>query len=297
MLRRHLLLAGFGAGLAAAGHAQSNRAKFRLKYAPHPGMFRHSAGEDILDQIRFAADEGFTAWEDNGAMGRPPDLQEQIGRALAQRGMTMGVFVSHADFQSSDFVTRTDRAYQDQLRNTMRKAVDSAKRLGAKWHTVVPSAVNNALDPGFQTANCITNLKAMAEICEPAGIVMVLEPLNWYANHPGLFLRSVPQTYAICKGVGSPSCKILDDLYHQQIDVGNLIPNMEKAWDEIAYLQVGDNPGRKEPTTGEINHQFIFGWLHRRGYQGVIGMEHGNSKPGKEGEQAVIAAYRACDNF
>lgn len=297
MLRRHVLLAGFGAGLAAAGRAQSNRARFRLKYAPHPGMFRHSAGEDILDQIRFAADQGFTAWEDNGAMGRPPELQEQIGRTLAQRGMTMGVFVSHADFQSSDFVTRTDRAYQDQLRNTMRKAADSAKRLGARWHTVVPSAVNNALDPGYQTANCITNLKVMAEICEPAGIVMVLEPLNWYANHPGLFLRSVPQTYAICKGVGSPSCKILDDLYHQQIDVGNLIPNMEKAWDEIAYLQVGDNPGRKEPTTGEINHQFIFGWLHRRGYQGVIGMEHGNSKPGKEGEQAVIAAYRACDNF
>ena len=107
----------------------------------------------------------------------------------------------------------------------------------------------------------------------------------------------MPQAYAICKAVDSPSCKILDDLYHQQIDVGNLIPNMEMSWDEIAYIQVGDNPGRKEPTTGEINHKKIFEWLYNRKFDGVIGMEHGNSMPGAPGERAVIAAYREVDSF
>jgi len=260
-------------------------------------MFKASAGDDILDQIRFSADQGFTAWEDNGAMGREPSLQQKIGDELARHDMKMGVFVSHADFKTPDFVTRTDKEFQDSLRATMRRAVETAKRLQARWNTVVPSLVNDRLDPGFQLANCVTNLRVMAEICEPAGIVMVLEPLNWYANHPGLFLRTVPQAYAICKAVNSPSCKILDDLYHQQIDCGNLIPNMEKAWSEIAYIQVGDNPGRKEPTTGEINYKKIFEWLHKRGFDGVIGMEHGNSRPGKEGEMAVIAAYRECDSF
>jgi hydroxypyruvate isomerase len=296
MRRRNFLSASLAAAALPAA-AQSNAPKFRLRYGPHPGMFRHSAGEDIIDQIKFAADQGFTGWEDNGAMGRDPKLQEKIGDELARHGMKMGVFVSHADFKGSDFVSRTDREFQDSLRATMRKAVDCAKRTRATWHTVVPSNVNEKLDPGFQLANCILNLKVMAEICEPAGIVMVLEPLNWYANHPRLFLRSVPQAYAICKAVNSPSCKILDDLYHQQIDVGNLIPNMEMAWDEIAYIQVGDNPGRKEPTTGEINYLKIFEWLYHRKYDGVVGMEHGNSKPGKEGELAVIAAYRACDKF
>ena len=62
--------------------------------------------------------------------------------------------------------------------------------------------------------------------------------------------------------MGSPSCKILDDLYHQQISEGNLIPNMDQAWDEIAYIQVGDNPGRKEPYTGEINYNGVFNHLH-----------------------------------
>jgi hydroxypyruvate isomerase len=230
-------------------------------------------------------------------MGREPSLQTKIGEALAKHGMMMGVFVSLADFKTSDFITKKDSGYRQEISATMKKAVECAKRLGAKWTTVVPSMVNNRLDPHYQTANCIENLKYLADICEPAGLVMVLEPLNWYTNHPGLFLRSVPQAYAICKGVGSPSCKILDDLYHQQIDVGNLIPNMQMAWDEIVYIQVGDNPGRKEPTTGEINYKRIFQWLYEKKFDGVVGMEHGNSKPGKEGEQAVIAAYRECDSF
>ena len=149
----------------------------------------------------------------------------------------------------------------------------------------------------YQTANVIENLKWCADVCEPSGLVMVLESLNPWANHPGLFLSKIPQAYQICRAVGSPSCKILDDLYHQQITEGNLIPNIDKAWDEIAYFQVGDNPGRKEPTTGEINYLNVFKHIHDKGYTGIVGMEHGNSKPGKAGEMAVIDAYRAVDNF
>jgi hydroxypyruvate isomerase len=67
------------------------------------------------------------------------------------------------------------------------------------------------------------------------------------------------------------------------------------AWDEIPYVQVGDNPGRNEPGTGEINYRNIFRHLHGKGYQGIVGMEHGNSKPGRAGERAVIDAYRAAD--
>lgn len=299
-MNRRTFLGAAVAATPAALPAQSsnNRAKFRLRYGPHPGMFKSHAGEDLLDQIQFSADQGFTGWEDNGAMGREPALQDKIGSALAKNGMKMGVFVSHADFKTNAFVSRVDREFQDSMRAVMHKAVDCAKRLGAKWHTVVPSLTNDKLDPSYQLANCITNLRVMAEICEKAGIVMVLEPLNWYANHPSLFLRGVPQGYAICKAVNSPSCKILDDLYHQQIDIGNLIPNMQMAWDEIAYIQVGDNPGRKEPGTGEINYKKIFEWLHKKGFtEGVVGMEHGNSIPGKEGELAVIKAYREADSF
>ncbi|MBO6741164.1 MAG: hypothetical protein JJ916_15025, partial [Phycisphaerales bacterium] len=86
-----------------------------------------------------------------------------------------------------------------------------------------------------------------------------------------------------------------DDLYHQQITEGNLIPNIDRAWDEIAYFQIGDNPGRREPTTGEINYKKVFTHIRDKGFTGILGMEHGLSKGGKEGEVALIEAYRAVE--
>jgi len=270
--------------------------KFKLKYAPHFGMFKTHAGEDHIDQIKFMADEGFTAMEDNGLMRRPVELQEKIGKELNRLGMTMGVFVTYADFGVKSFVTN-DKEIRQMLIGKMKDGLEVAKRVNAKWTTVVPGAFDPGLEWDYQTANVIENLKRCAEVLEPAGLVMVLEPLNPWTNHPGLFLTKIPQGYQICRAVDSPSCKILDDLYHQQVTEGNLIPNLDMAWEEIAYFQVGDNPGRKEPTTGEINYLNIFKHLHEKGYQGVVGMEHGNSRKGKEGERAVIDAYRAVDDF
>jgi len=276
--------------------AENSSKKFKLKYAPHFGMFRHHAGNDPVDQLKFAADEGFTAWEDNGMMGRPADLQEKIAGEMSRLNMTMGVFVAYAEFNKQSFVLR-DKSFRETIVKLMKDAIEVAKRVNAKWSTVVPGAYHKGIEWDYQTANCIENLKFCAEVCEPAGLVLVLEPLNPWANHPGCFLTKIPQAYQICRAVGSPSVKILDDLYHQQVTEGNLIPNMDKAWDEIAYFQMGDNPGRNEPTTGEINYGNIFKHIYNKGYRDILGMEHGNSRPGKEGERAVIEAYRACDDF
>ena len=78
---------------------------------------------------------------------------------------------------------------------------------------------------------------------------------------------------------------------------GNIIQNMSLTWNEIAYIQIGDNPGRKEPTTGEINYKNVFKWIHSKGYKGILGMEHGLSKTGTEGEQRLVQAYREVDDF
>ena len=150
------------------------------------------------------------------------------------------------------------------------------------------------MEMGYQTANVIESLRYASEIFEPHGLVMVLEPLN-YRDHPSLFLNKMAQGFEICRAVNSPSCKILMDMYHQQIHEGNLIPNMDASYSEIAYFQIGDNPGRKEPLSGEINYQNIFRHIKKKGFTGVLGMEHGNSQGGKEGERKLIDAYRWCD--
>lgn len=301
MNRRELIQTAVfaGAGLALDGMRSSAVAAptpFRLKYGPHFGMFKHHAGEDLVEQLKFAADQGFTAWEDNGMAGRPVELQERIAQAMARLGITMGVFVAMADFQNVTFASAKPEAAADIVAKA-KAAVDVAKRVNAKWTTVVPGRHDVGLEWDYQTANVIDNLKRCVEVFEPAGIVMVLEPLNPWKDHPGLFLTKIPQAYQICRSIGSPACKILFDMYHQQITEGNIIPNIDRAWSEVAYLQVGDNPGRKEPTTGEMNYKNIFRHLHEKGFLGVVGMEHGNSKPGAEGEKAVIEAYRVSDTW
>ncbi|MDZ7724769.1 MAG: TIM barrel protein [candidate division KSB1 bacterium] len=277
---------------ASAGEGQA----FKLKYAPGLNMFKEHAGPNPIDNIKFIHDHGFRAVFDNGLMNKPPALQEKITAALQNRGMDLGPFVLYADFEVKSFVTR-DTEIRDMLMKKMRRGVETAKRVGAKWALVVPGRFDEGLEWDYQTANVIDNLKFCCDILEPAGLVMVIEPLNAWTNHPGLFLTKIPQAYMICKAVNSPSCKIVNDIYHQQITEGNLIPNIDMAWEEIAAFHLGDNPGRKEPTTGEINYKNIFKHLYEKGCQAVLCMEHGKSLQGKKGEQAVIQAYRECDHF
>ena len=266
---------------------------FELNYAPHFGMFKNQAGPNELDQLQYMYDQGFTALEDNELMERPVALQEKIGEKLAKLNMKMGVFVIKFDgFFDKQTMTTGKKEWTDLFLSSCRKAVETSKRVNAKWATVVPGNFSRDLPLGIQTGHVIDNLNRAVEILEPAGLTMVLEPLS---DNPDLFLRFSDQTYSICRAVNSPSCKILFDMYHMQRNEGNLIANMNKCWEEIAYIQIGDNPGRKEPTTGEVNYQNIFRHLKQKGYTGVLGMEHGNSKPGKEGEIALIEAYRKSD--
>lgn len=270
--------------------------QFKLKYAPHLGMFKHHAGDDPIAQLEFMAEQGFRAFEDNGMKNRDVSLQEKMAQTMAKHGIEMGVFVAHKIYWKEPNLASGKEDWREEFLNDIRTSVEVAKRVNAKWMTVVPGHVDLSLDMGYQTANVVETLRRAAEIFEPHGLVMVLEPLN-FRNHPGLFLTGTAQAFEICRAVNSPSCKILYDAYHQQIQEGNLIPNIEKAWDEIAYFQVGDNPGRKEPTTGEINYRNVFKYIHSRGFDGIIGMEHGNAAEGKEGELAVIKAYEEVDSF
>ncbi len=275
---------------------QRNANSFQLNYAPHLGMFKNLAGEDPIDQLNFMADQGFKAFEDNGMKNKSVALQEKMAQTMANRNMTMGVFVAHKIYWKEASLTTGKEESRKEFLQQIEESVTVAKRVNAKWMTVVPGHLDLKLDIGFQTANVVETLKYASDILEKHELIMVLEPLNFY-NHPGLFLTEIPQAYEVCKAVDSASCKILFDIYHQQIQEGNLIPNMKMAWDEIAYFQIGDNPGRKEPTTGEINYKNIFKYIHSRNYTGVLGMEHGNSQKGKEGELAVIEAYKQSDNF
>ena len=282
--------------LALSGAARSsNAAHFSLAYAPHEGSFASRGGR--LEQIAYAADQGFRAWEDNEAAGRSVADQEAMARALSGRSMTMGVFVASMPkwSQSRPVLGGNDDAEREGFLADIRASVDVAKRLNASHATVVTGFLDPRVPVDIQTARVIDTMRRAGDIVAPHGLTLVMEPLNTRVDHPGVFMQSIAHGFAVARGVNSPAVKILADLYHEQIQSGNLVRAMDSCWAEICYLQFGDNPGRKEPGTGEVNYRHLVGWLRAKRYAGVIGMEHGNAHAGRAGEERLLAAYRAID--
>ncbi len=134
MDRRTFLQTGLAAGTAASlgldstspagaagSRASPGKHTFKLKYAPHFGMFRHHGGDDLIDQMKFMADQGFTALEDNGMVGRPKEVQSGIAAQMSRLGMTMGVFVAYGigEFGKKTFVT-SDKSVRDMLVKQMK---------------------------------------------------------------------------------------------------------------------------------------------------------------------------------
>ena len=158
-------------------------------------------------------------------------LQERIGETLAKNGMAMGVFVIDAGDNWKTSYTTGDKAATTRFVKRCREAVDTARRVNAKWMTIVPGFYDASLPIGMQTGHVIDAIRAGAEVMEPHQLTMVMEPLS---DTPELFLRTSAQAYEIARAVDSPACKILYDIYHMQRNEGNLIHHIDLTWNEIA---------------------------------------------------------------
>lgn len=296
--RRTVLAGAAAAALSSSAQGQtrvSNAATFSLNYAPHEGSF--ASRGDRLEQIAFAADQGFRAWEDNEARSRSVAEQDAMAKALQRRGMTMGVFVASMPKWSAfrPVFGSDDGAEREAFLADVRASVEVAKRLNARHMTVVTGFVDHKVPMEIQTGRVIDLMRRAGDILAPHDLALVMEPLNTRTDHPNVYMRSFAAGYAVARGANSPAVKVLADCYHEQIQSGNLIRSLGMIWDEVGYIQFGDNPGRKEPGTGEVNYGNIVRFLRERRYRGVIGMEHGNSQAGRAGEERLIAAYRAID--
>ena len=291
-----ITLAGMGINATAASnvasHNISNKAKFTLKYAPSLSMFKENAGKDSIDNLKFIADQGFRAAYDLGLIDRPPAEQEKIANEALRLDLDLGQFSLKTWGVSFVMNNQEDK---ELMKEKILAGLEVQKRTGINKGLVVLGNYDPKLHLEYQTANVIENLRICCDMAGKYGLTLVIEPLNTLTNHPGFFLTRTTQAKMICVAVDHPCCKMVNDLYHQQVTEGNLIPNLEMCWDYIGSIHIGDNPGRNEPTTGEINYKHIFQYLYDKGYNDVLSCEHGQSKPGKDGEWAIIRAYREVD--
>jgi hydroxypyruvate isomerase len=256
-------------------------------------MFRYHAGYDPVQQVNFMAQQGFTAMEDNWMASRPIEVQNAVGKALRDNEMQMGVIVNTMRYDQPTFVLNT-KAERDRLMQEVRDTAKVAKRVGATYVTTLSGTAHSSMHRDYQTANMIKNLKWAGEVAAKEGIILAVEPIN-HKGWPGTFLTEIAHGYQMTKAVDMPSVRLLYDFWHQQIHGGDLIENLDAAYDQIGYFQIADNPGRVEPGIGEINYQPIIKRIKDKGFTGIIGMEFDNASEGKAGELAVIRAMRNID--
>jgi hydroxypyruvate isomerase len=300
MKRRDVLSGGVGAaltalsapGLARAGRreAPAQRGAFGLRYAPHFGMFAHHAPGGLLDELRFAAEQGFRTWEDNVLARRPLPEQEKITRHLRQLGMQMGTFLAHVERERPSFNSNRPDA-RERLERDIGQAIDVARRTGARFCTVIPGGRDPDVDRATQIRWCITNLRRAADRCRRHDLVMLLEPLP----EPNLFLRTNTDAVHLCRAVGSPACKVLLDIYPGRASIRHAEVLLTGAWNEVGYLQIteGAHPAPQRGAWWTLGA--LVQGLRRRGFDGPVGLDHGNPAPGLDGERALLAGYRDLD--
>ena len=116
-------------------------------------------------------------------------------------------------------------------------------------------------------------LSRMAELAEKHGVVYSLEQLNTKVDHAGYPLNHTEDVVRLIEQVASPRIRLLCDIYHIQVEEGNVVQSIRDYCGYIGYVHVADVPGRHEPGTGEIDYRRIAEVLREVGYSGVIGME------------------------
>lgn len=300
-MRRRAFIEGLTAATAAIAvgplteAAQPARAagRYKLRYAPRLDFLRDEL--TIPQRLELFAKHGFDATEYNGLMGHPLSEVEQMRKTLDSLGMEMGIFVANPNgWKTAGLV---DPAQRDAFVADLTRAIEYHKVIGNRWATVITGPERPGWPRGQQRINVIDGLRRAAELLEPTKLTIVIEPLNLWVDHAGYYLVNSDEAAEVMHAVNSPKVRILFDIYHQQISEGNLINNIRRYWDYIGYFQVGDVPGRKEPGTGEVNWRNVFKAIHEKGYQGILGMEHGLSQPGMAGLMKCFEEYRQADTF
>lgn len=119
----------------------------------------------------------------------------------------------------------------------------------------------------------IANLRWASEIAGPAGIKLIIEPVN-QRDIPGFFLRTQAQAADAIAAVGAGQLGLLFDVYHCQAEEGDAVGRIETAMPAIQHIQIADYPGRAEPGSGEIDWPGLFSRIEDLGYSGWIGCEY-----------------------
>ena len=173
-----------------------------------------------------------------------------------------------------------------EFREGVKNALDYAHALGCGLVHCMAGIVPPGVARDTAASVYAANLAWASEQAQPAGVKIVIEPIN-QRDMPGFFLRTQAQGAAVVEAIGRDRLGLQFDIYHCQVEEGDITRRMEAFLPVIAHMQIADVPLRNEPGTGEIGWDYVFRRIDELGFGGWIGCEY---RPA--GETAAGLAWR-----
>lgn len=241
-------------------------------------MFTEVPFEQRFDE---AAAAGFTGVE----FASPYELPAaRVRELLDQAGVVQALINTPAGPAGSP--TAMGAAYVPGAREEFRAGVlaslEYAAVLGAPVVHVMAGLRPEGAEPELAFATYVANIAWAAEQARGSGVRIALEAIN-KRDQPGYGLASMEVAAAVAEAVDPDTVGVLFDVYHAQVDRGNVIERFERLVPRVAHVQIADNPGRGEPGTGEIAYDRVLARIAASDYEGWIGCEYGPLAGTREG--------------
>lgn len=184
------------------------------------------------------------------------------------------------------------REHHTWLQEELDKQLDLAAQYQVPLVTVF-SGNREGLSDDEGLVNTVLGLQKVVPLAEKKGITLILESLNSKFDHPDHQCDRTTWAVAVCQLVNSPNLKLLCDIYHMQVQEGNITQALTTNVKYIGHIHTAGVPGRADiDETQELYYPAIIRALGKAGYRGYIAHEF---LPRGEPLAALRRAYEICN--
>lgn len=171
-------------------------------------------------------------------------------------------------------ISMVDPAQRPNLLKEVARNIDFARKLEIPLLLLMSGDAIPGRTYEEEWASLVEGAKRCGDLAAKAGVTLIVEPLNTKVNHKGYFLATCVEGLKLIREVDNPHVRLLFDIYHEQVQIGNVIRTITEAAPSTSVFHIADNPGRHEPGTGEMNYSNIYKAIAKTGYNGYVTMEY-----------------------
>ena len=166
-----------------------------------------------------------------------------------------------------------NKTYHQQLIKDYTEVIPLMVKAGYK-NVICFSGNRNGMDDATGLKNCVEGLKQIMPLAEKNGIIIQMELLNSKVNHKDYMCDKTAWGVELCKTLGSPNFKLLYDIYHMQIDEGDVIRTIQDNHQYIGHYHTGGVPGRNEiDESQELYYPAIMKAIVKTGFKDYVAQE------------------------